>query len=288
MVVHRIPRGLVQLLPPSPFLRSQLPPANSFSPLTKVPIRTFGIRSVVPPKPSRYNELPGLPTLQASRKAALERKLKADTIPLRTGAIGIKKGMTALYDMETGKRTPCTVLQLEQVQVIAHKTMEKHGYFAVQVGAGWKKQKRVNKALLGHFSAQSVSPKRYICEFRVKDQDGLLPVGQLITPDWFLEGQYVDSRSITKGKGFAGVMKRYGFHGQDRSHGVSLTHRSLGSTGPGQGGGSRVYPGKKMPGNMGNEWHTIQNVKVLKVDPETGIVVLKGMKEPFSFVVIVY
>lgn len=106
-------------------------------------------------------------------------------------------------------------------------------------------------------------------------------MGQSIQANWFQEGQYVDARSNTKGKGFAGVMKRHGFHGQDRSHGVSLTHRSLGSAGPSQGGGSRVYPGKKMAGNMGNKQNTVQNLKILKVDAENGIVVVSGMLNSF-------
>ena len=165
----------------------------------------------------------------------------------------------------------------DRVQVIAHKTVDVHGYYAVQMGAGWKHPNNVTKSLLGHFSEQGVSPKRHVYEFRVKDEDGLLPVGQLVNADWFHEGQYVDARSNTKGKGFAGVMKRHGFGGQDRSHGVSLTHRSLGSAGPSQGGGSRVYPGKKMAGNMGNEQNTVQNLKVLKVDAENGLVLVNGM-----------
>ena len=184
--------------------------------------------------------------------------------------------MTALYDAETGKRIACTVLQLDRVEVISHKTRQQHGYFAVQVGSGWKHPSNLTKSLLGHFSVNGISPKRHIFEFRVRDENGLLPVGQAINADWFQEGQYVDARSNTKGKGFAGVMKRHGFGGQDRSHGVSLTHRSLGSAGPSQGGGSRVYPGKKMAGNMGNEQNTVQNLKILKVDPQNGIVVVNG------------
>lgn len=241
------------------------------------PKRQFGIRSLNPPKTSRFNVGPDLPILKSTPAAALERKIKADTLPLRTGAIAIKKGMTAIYDPETGKRTPCTVLQLDRVQVVSHKTRERHGYYAVQVGAGWKHPRRMTKSLLGHFSAHGVSPKRYVYEFRVRDERGLLPIGQVIGADWFQEGQYIDARSKTKGKGFAGVMKRHGMGGQDRSHGVSLTHRSLGSAGPSQGGGSRVYPGKRMAGNMGNQQNTVQNLKVLKVDPENGIVVVNGM-----------
>ncbi|KKK16577.1 hypothetical protein P175DRAFT_0504417 [Aspergillus ochraceoroseus IBT 24754] len=241
---------------------------------SNVPIRTFGIRSLNPPKASRFNVAPDLPVLKSTPTAALERK--ANTLPLRTGAIAIKKGMTAIYDAESGKRIPCTVLQLDRVQVVSQKTREKHGYFAVQLGSGWKHASNMTKSLLGHFSSNGVSPKRYVYEFRVKDETGLLPVGQLVNADWFQVGQYVDTRSNSKGKGFAGVMKRHGFGGQDRSHGVSLTHRSLGSAGPSQGGGSRVYPGKKMAGNMGNEQNTVQNLKVLKVDVENGLVVVNG------------
>ncbi|CBF77796.1 hypothetical protein AN4308.2 [Aspergillus nidulans FGSC A4] len=262
----RLSRRLVQL----PFSNGAVIPQSHAQ--SAVFVRAFGIRSLNPPKHSKFNDSPEL--LKSSPAAALERK--ANTLPPRTGAIAIKKGMTAIFDPETGKRISCTVLQLDRVQVIAHKTVDVHGYYAVQMGAGWKHPNNVTKSLLGHFSEQGVSPKRHVYEFRVKDEDGLLPVGQLVNADWFHEGQYVDARSNTKGKGFAGVMKRHGFGGQDRSHGVSLTHRSLGSAGPSQGGGSRVYPGKKMAGNMGNEQNTVQNLKVLKVDAENGLVLVNG------------
>ncbi|PWY93828.1 mitochondrial 54S ribosomal protein YmL9 [Aspergillus sclerotioniger CBS 115572] len=239
-----------------------------------VPVRTFGIRSLNPPENSRFNAGHDLPVLKSTPTAALERK--ANTLPLRTGAITFKKGMTAIYDPETGRRVACTVLQLDRVEVVSHKTRQKHGYYAVQLGAGWRRPDNLTKSLLGHFTANGISPKRHVYEFRVKDESGLLPVGQAVNADWFQEGQYVDARSNSKGKGFAGVMKRHGFGGQDRSHGVSLTHRSLGSAGPSQGGGSRVYPGKKMAGNMGNEQNTVQNLKILKVDPENGLVVVNG------------
>ncbi|KAL4783236.1 translation protein [Aspergillus varians] len=264
----RLPRRLTQL----PF--SLGPFAPQLAARNALPIRTFGIRSLNPPKHSPFNDGPDLPVLKSTPAAALERK--ANTLPLRTGAIAIKKGMTAIFDPETGKRIPCTVLQLDRVQVVAHKTRDVHGYYAVQIGAGWKHHTNVTKSLLGHYSGQGVSPKRYVYEFRVKDESGLLPVGQLVNADWFQEGQYVDARSNSKGKGFAGVMKRHGFGGQDRSHGVSLTHRSLGSAGPSQGGGSRVYPGKKMAGNMGNEQNTVQNLKILKVDAQNGLVLVNG------------
>jgi large subunit ribosomal protein L3 len=225
--------------------------------------------------PGRFDQKSaGLPTLSASPAAALARK--AFTLPLRTGALAIKKGMTALYDPETGKRTPCTVLQLDRVQVVSHKTREKHGYYAVQVGAGWKHQSNVTRPLLGHFAGAGVSPKRYLAEFRVKGQEGLPPVGQTIGPEWFIEGQFVDARANCRGMGFEGGMKRHNFKGQGASHGNSLAHRVMGSSGGSQGSGSRVLPGKKMPGNMGGQQVTVQNVKVLKVDTELGIVVLNG------------
>lgn len=238
--------------------------------------RFFGIRSLTPPKHSRYNVGPDVPLLKSTPQAALERRIKADTIPFRTGLLATKKGMTGLYDPETGKRTPCTVLQLDRCQVISHKTMDQHGYFAVQIGSGFKKPSRLANSLVGHFSKNGVSPKRYVREFRVRDETGLLEVGSTLHADWFQVGQFVDARSNTKGKGFAGVMKRHGFHGQDRSHGVSLTHRSLGSAGQSQGGGSRVYPGKKMAGNMGNVQNTLQNLKILQVDRENGLIVVNG------------
>ncbi|KAL4870628.1 hypothetical protein BDV12DRAFT_47449 [Aspergillus spectabilis] len=264
----RLSRGLTQLPLSLSAITPQLATQNAIF------VRTFGIRSLNPPKHSRFDNGPGLPVLKSTPAAALERK--ANTLPLRTGAITIKKGMTAIFDQETGQRIPCTILQLDRVQVVAHKTKDIHGYYAVQIGAGWKHHTNVAKSLLGHYAGQGVSPKRHVYEFRVKDESGLLPVGQLVDADWFQEGQYVDARSNTKGKGFAGVMKRHGFGGQDRSHGVSLTHRSLGSAGPSQGGGSRVYPGKKMAGNMGNEQNTVQNLKILKVDVENGLVLVNG------------
>lgn len=183
--------------------------------------------------------------------------------------------MTAIYDSETGDRIPCTVLQLSMNQVVHHKTMKKNGYYAVCVGAGTKAAYNFTKPELGHFSAQGVAPKKHLQEFRVRDEKGLLAVGESITADWFIVGQYVDTRANCKGKGFQGAMKRWGFGGQPRSHGHSLSHRSLGGTGNGQGGGSRVYPGKKMPGNMGGQRNTVQN-KVLQTDKENGIVLVKG------------
>ncbi|KAF7505812.1 hypothetical protein GJ744_000387 [Endocarpon pusillum] len=261
----------VRLPPPFLLPRSFLKQRNVLSQR-----RDFGIKSIDPPRANRFNIGAGLSPLLSSSTAALERRAKADTLPLRTGALAIKKGMTAVFDTETGVRTPCTVLQLDRVQVVSHKTRKRHGYYAVCVGYGHRNERNVSKSMLGHYSVQGVSPKQHQQEFRVRDQKGLLAVGEEIRADWFMEGQFVDTRSNCKGKGFQGVMKRWGMHGQDRSHGVSLAHRSMGSAGQGQGGGSRVYPGKKMAGRMGGQRNTIQNLKVLQVDAAKGIVVVNG------------
>ena len=181
-----------------------------------------------------------------------------------------------MYDTEFGKRQACTIVQMDRVQVVAHKRKEIHGYYAVQIGSGWKHPSNVTRPLLGHFAEHKVSPKRHLAEFKVRDANGLLGVGEQIGADWFQIGQYVDAKANSRGMGFAGGMKRHGFKGQDASHGVSLTHRSMGSAGQSQGGGSRVLPGKKMPGRMGNHQVTTQNVKVLRVDQEKGILVLNG------------
>ncbi|KAI9681837.1 MAG: 54S ribosomal protein L9, mitochondrial [Trizodia sp. TS-e1964] len=232
------------------------------------------IKSTFPPRPDRFNIGPDLPVLTSSTTASLERK--AYTLPRRTGALAIKKGMTAMYDPITGKRTPCTVLQLDRVQVISHKTRQKHGYFAVQVGSGWKHPSNVTKPMLGRFAENGVSPKRHLVEFRVRDETGLLGIGESIHASWFQEGQYVDARANCRGMGFAGGMKRHGFSGQPASHGNSLAHRIMGSSGQSQGGGSRVLPGKRMPGRMGGQQVTMQNLKVLKVEEQSGLVVVNG------------
>ena len=234
-----------------------------------------GIKSLSKPQPNRFNRGQDLPLLESTTAAALERK--APATPLRTGAIATKKGMTAMYDTATGRRYPCTVLQMDRVQVVAHKTRQQNGYYAVQVGSGWKHPSNVTRPLLGHFAENRVSPKRHLVEFKVLDERGLLGVGETIGAGWFQEGQFVDAKANCRGMGFAGGMKRHGFKGQGASHGVSLTHRTMGSSGQSQGGGSRILPGKKMPGRMGGQQVTTQNVKVMKVDVEKGIVVLNGM-----------
>ena len=134
----------------------------------------------------------------------------------------------------------------------------------------------MTRPMRGHFAAHGVALKRHVAEFRVLDARGLPELGSIITADLFQEGQFVDVRANTKGKGFAGGMKRWGFSGQPASHGTSLTHRAMGSAGASQGSGSRVLPGKKMAGRMGGEQHTVQSLKVLKVDAENGIVVVNG------------
>ncbi|USP76815.1 50s ribosomal protein l3 [Curvularia clavata] len=236
-------------------------------------IRT--IKSTFTPKPDRFAHHPSKPALNSTSTAALERK--AHSTPLRTGLLAIKKGMTSMYDPETGKRTACTVLQLDRNQVLAHKRRDKNGYWAVQIGAGQKEARNVTRPMLGHFAAAGVSPKRWVAEFKVKDESGLqLGVGDMVGANWFSQGQWVDVKAISRGMGFAGGMKRHGFGGQPASHGQSLMHRGMGSAGGSQGSGSRVLPGKRMPGNMGNESVTVKNLRVLKVDEGNGIVVVTG------------
>ena len=164
-----------------------------------------GIKSISRPIQSRFNVGQGLPELGAYTSAALKRK--ANTTPLRTGALGTKKGMSAVYDTESGKRSAVTIVQMDRVQVVAHKTRTKNGYWAVQVGCGYKDPANVTRPLLGHFTEHGVSPKRHLVEFRVRDESGLLGIGKTITASWFQEGQYVDARANSRGMGFAGGMK---------------------------------------------------------------------------------
>lgn len=233
------------------------------------------IRSILPVKKlGRFNHEKKLPVLGSSQAAALLRK--QNSFALRTGALAIKKGMTGVYDPTTAKREACTVLQLDRCQVIGHKRVKPHGYWAVQVGCGTKEARNVTRPERGHFAAQGVPIKEHVAEFRVKDEEALAAVGSVLTADIFQVGQFVDARGTTRGMGFAGGMKRWGFSGQPASHGNSLTHRAMGSAGASQGSGSRVLPGKKMAGRMGGERHTVQNLKVMKVDAANGIVVVSG------------
>ncbi|KAF4595950.1 hypothetical protein GQ602_001563 [Ophiocordyceps camponoti-floridani] len=220
-----------------------------------------------------FNEShPELPDLSTGHKAALKRREKSTV--RRTGVIVSKVGMTSI--MYGRERTPCTVLQLDQVQVVSLKTADKHGYWAVQMGTGSRAPHNVPRSLLGSYEAKGIAPKRELHEFKVRDETGLLPVGVQLQPDWFKRGQYVDVRGRSRGMGFAGGMKRHGWSGQEASHGNSKNHRTMGSAGPSQGSGSRVHPGKTMPGRMGFEYVTVQSLKVLKVDNKLGVIVVGG------------
>lgn len=196
-------------------------------------------------------------------------------LPLRTGILAQKRGMMPYFDTETGRRIPVTILELNNVEVLMHRTMDKNGYYACQIGYGDRNPNKLNRAILGHFAGCHVNPKAKVAEFRVKDEAGLLPIGTLLKPSFFTEGQYVDARSISKGKGFAGVMKRHNFAGLKASHGTSLAHRHGGSYGQHQDPG-RVLPGKKMPGRMGGKQVTIQNVEIVKVDDASNVIWVKG------------
>ena len=192
---------------------------------------------------------------------------------MRSGVIAKKVGMTRLF-MEDGKQIPVTVLQLDNLQVVAQRTQEKDGYSAVQLGAGSARAKRTSKALRGHFAAAKVEPKRKVAEFRVAPEN-LIGIGEEITADHYFAGQYVDVSGTSIGKGFAGAMKRHNFGGLRASHGVSISHRSHGSTGQRQDPG-KVFKGKKMAGQLGNVNVTTQNLRVIKTDPERGLIMIGG------------
>ena len=192
---------------------------------------------------------------------------------LRSGVIAKKVGMTRLF-MEDGRQVPVTVLQLDKLQVVAQRTAERDGYTAVQLGAGTAKAKRTSQAMRGHFAAASVEPKRKVAEFRV-DADAMLNVGEEIIADHYFAGQYVDVAGTSIGKGFAGAMKRHNFGGLRASHGVSISHRSHGSTGQCQDPG-KVFKGKKMAGHMGAARVTTQNLEVVKTDSARGLIMVKG------------
>ncbi|WP_405403909.1 50S ribosomal protein L3 [Paracoccus sp. Ld10] len=192
---------------------------------------------------------------------------------LRTGIIAKKLGMTRLF-LEDGRQVPVTVLQLDGLQVIAQRTAATDGYTAVQLGAGEAKAKRTTAAMRGHFAKASVAPKRKIVEFRVAEEN-LINVGEEITADHYFSGQYVDIAGISIGKGFAGAMKRHNFGGLRASHGVSVSHRSHGSTGQCQDPG-KVFKGKKMAGHLGAVRVTTQNLQVVRTDSERGLIMVKG------------
>ena len=192
---------------------------------------------------------------------------------MRSGLIVQKLGMTRLFT-EAGKHVPVTVLKLDKCQVVAQRTEEKDGYSAVQLGSGFAKVKRTSSAMRGHFAKAKVEPKRRVAEFRVS-ADNLIDVGAELSAGHFVEGQKVDATGTSIGKGFAGAMKRHNFGGLRASHGVSISHRSHGSTGQCQDPG-KVFKGKKMAGHMGDSRVTIQNLEVVKTDTARGLLMVKG------------
>lgn len=182
--------------------------------------------------------------------------------------------MTAVWTQD-GERIPVTVLEVDRLQVIDIRTKKKNGYDAVQVGMGSRNPKNISKAMLGHFARAQVHPKSKLVEFRTKGPVKSLVPGTQLFVDHFQEGAFVDIRGKSIGKGFCGVMKRWKFHGLPASHGVSISHRSAGSMGQSQDPG-RVLPGKKMAGRMGGKNVTIQNVPIIKIDHENGLILVKG------------
>lgn len=210
------------------------------------------------------------PKLFSSPEAAHERRRLRN----RVGVLGYKRGMVPWYDAD-GTHHAATVIEVDRCQVVDVKNQEKHGYWAVQLGVGARPISRTTRPMLGHFARAQVAPKRHIVEFQIRGEEGILPLGTEIEADHLRVGQYVDVKSKTKGKGFQGVMKRWGFSGQPASHGATKVHRSGGSTGQNTDPG-RVFPGKKMAGRMGFDFRTVQNLKVLDVDAEKGLVIVQG------------
>src|SRR6516165_8288696 len=192
---------------------------------------------------------------------------------MRSGVLAQKIGMTRLFT-ETGEHVPVTVLRLANCQVVGHRTKEKNGYIALQLGAGLRKVQSTTRADRGHFAVAKVVPKRKLAEFRV-DEDALIPIGAEITADHFVVGQFVDVTGISTGKGWAGPMKRWNFAGLRASHGVSISHRSHGSTGGRQDPG-KTFKNKKMAGHLGVERVTTLNLRVRQTDVERGLILVEG------------
>jgi large subunit ribosomal protein L3 len=192
---------------------------------------------------------------------------------MRSGVLAQKIGMTRLFT-ESGEHVPVTVLRLGNCQVVAHRTKEKNGYVALQLGAGVRKVQRADKAMRGNFAVAKVEPKRELAEFRV-DDDALIPVGAEITADHFLVGQFVDVTGTSTGKGWAGAMKRWNFAGLRATHGVSISHRSIGGTGGRQDPG-KTFKNKKMSGHLGVDRVTTLNLKVVQTDVERGLILVEG------------
>ncbi|MEY2925554.1 MAG: hypothetical protein RL367_31, partial [Pseudomonadota bacterium] len=192
---------------------------------------------------------------------------------MRTGVIAKKLGMTRIFN-EDGRHVPVTVLSLENCQVVSHRTMDRDGYVAVQLGAGAAKAKNVAKPQRGHFAKAQVEPKARVVEFRVSE-DALVDVGASLSASHFVTGQLVDVAGHTQGKGFAGAMKRWNFAGLRATHGVSVSHRSHGSTGQRQDPG-KVFKNKKMAGHLGDRQRTQQNLEVVRTDADRGLIFVKG------------
>ena len=192
---------------------------------------------------------------------------------MRSGLIAQKLGMTRIF-AEDGSHVPVTVLELQNCQVVGQRTADKDGYVALQLGSGQAKVKNTTKAERGQFAVAKVEPKRHVAEFRV-DEANLIEVGATLQADHFVEGQLVDVTGTSIGKGFAGGMKRWNFGGLRATHGVSVSHRSIGSTGGRQDPG-KTFKNKKMPGHMGDRRITTQNLKVVKTDVERGLIMIQG------------
>ncbi|KAB2942885.1 MAG: 50S ribosomal protein L3 [Hyphomicrobium sp.] len=192
---------------------------------------------------------------------------------MRSGVIAQKVGMTRIFT-DAGEHIPVTVLKLDNVQVVGHRTNDKNGYTALQLGAGTRKPSRLTKADRQNFAVAKVEPKRKLVEFRVSPEN-IIEVGAQITADHFVPGQFVDVTGTNQGKGFQGAMKRWNFGGLRATHGVSLSHRSHGSTGQRQDPG-KVFKGKKMAGHMGSERVTTQNLVVVKTDVDRGLLMVRG------------
>jgi len=192
---------------------------------------------------------------------------------MRSGVIAQKLGMTRVFT-EEGNHVPVTVLRLGNCQVIGHRTKDKNGYVALQLGAGERRAGNMSKADRGGFAKVKIEPKRKLAEFRVTE-DALIPVGAEITADHFVVGQFVDVCGTSIGKGFAGGMKRWNFGGLRASHGVSISHRSIGSTGGRQDPG-KTFKNKKMPGHLGTDRVTTLNLKVVQTDVARGLILVEG------------
>ena len=192
---------------------------------------------------------------------------------MRSGVITKKVGMTRIFT-EGGEQVGVTVLRLDGCQVVAHRTADKNGYVALQLGAGTRKVRNTSKALRGHFAKAQVEPRRKVVEFRVTP-DNLIDVGAELTADHFVAGQFVDVTGTTIGKGFQGVIKRHHFGGGRATHGNSVSHRAHGSTGQRQDPG-KVFKNKKMAGHLGNDRVTTQNLKVVRTDVERGLIMIEG------------